>query len=321
MPRIFLTCVLVGLLLISAQGFGPVLSLSEGKVRWGTPVKLQPLYDLLLVTAQEKGFWKEQGLEVEWTAFEAGATLRRAVSAGAIDMGISATTSTVFGIASRPEEIIVGELGSREDYVIYVRSDSPIKGPQDFKGMRVGVTRLGGLYHIYSQAIAKKLGIEMKYQGIGGHHAQLAAVKGGLIDAILISKAGASPMLLKKEIRPVALVRDYLPPEWSDQVFYARRDYVDKSPDSITKGIKAAFRAADYLLKNRAWAVQRIKSLYGFSEEDASWVFDNTLNYGQDGKISPKALENVLNFQVEYGIIPKDKVPPLQLLFTTRFTE
>lgn len=321
MRRLFLTFILVGLLFSATDGLGPVLSLSEGKVRWGTPVKLQPLYDLLLITVQEKGFWKEQGLEVEWTAFEAGATLRRAVSAGAIDMGISATASTIFGIASRPEEIIVGDLGGGLLYEIYVRSDSLIKEPKQLKGARVGVTRLGGDYHIHAQAVAKGLGFDMKYVGMGGMGSQLAGIKAGVIDAILISRGGAFPLLLKQEIRKVALVRDYLPAEWSESIFYARRDYGDKSPESITKGIKAAFRAADFLVKNRAWAVEKSKAHYRFSEEEANWVFDNILNYGKDGKVNPKALENVRNFLVEYGMIPKDKVPPLDGLFTTRFTE
>ncbi|MEE8450178.1 MAG: ABC transporter substrate-binding protein [Thermodesulfobacteriota bacterium] len=50
-------------------------------------------YDLLSWVAENKGFWKGQGLEVEWVPFVGGGRLYRAVAAGRINMGVSAAAS------------------------------------------------------------------------------------------------------------------------------------------------------------------------------------------------------------------------------------
>lgn len=314
MHRLLLPFIIFGLLSGAQEGLG--------KVRLGTPVKPQPSYDLLLLAAQEKGFWKEQGLEVEWTAFESGETMGRAMVAGAINMGMTASTAAVFGIASRPVEIIVADLGNPDYSEIYTLSTSPIREPKDLKGAKLGVTRLGRLYHHYGAAAAKAIGIEMKYIGVGGQASQLAALKAGAVDAVLMGRGIAFPLALKGEIRKVVVVEDYLPRVWLGNIVLASRDYAGKNPETVSRAIKATFRGIDFLMKNRAWAVERAKAFYGYSEGEASWLYDNILRYeGKDGRIDPRAVENVRNFLVEYGMVPKDKVPPLDVVFTNKFVD
>lgn len=313
MRRIFWALILFGLVLPAEEGLS--------KVRFGTPIKAEPVFDLLLLAAQEKGVWKEQGLDVEWTAFESGVTMRRAMVAGSMDMGMVSAAATILGIASRPAEIIVADSGAQDATEIYVPSGSPIREPKDLKGARLGVARLGGLYHILGQAVAKDLRIDMKYVGLGGTHPQLAGLKAGAVDAVLMGRGTGNALVLKGELRRAVVVQDHLPSPWVGIIIFAGRDFAAKQAETVPRVLKAFFRAADFLMKNRAWALEKSKASYGHSEAEANWVFDNELRYGKDGRIDPRAIENVRNFLVEYGMIPKDKVPSLEALFTSKFVE
>lgn len=78
---------------------------------------------------------------------------------------------------------------------------------------------MGGMAHIYGQAVAKALGIEMKYIGAGGIPHQVAALKGGLTPA-----TPSLSLVVRGEMRRVLTVRDYLPREWSDAIIFARKN-------------------------------------------------------------------------------------------------
>ena len=53
-------------LLLTGPGFG------ADKVRFASVIKTKPLYVLPIVAAQEKGFFKNQGLEVQYLGFTSG---------------------------------------------------------------------------------------------------------------------------------------------------------------------------------------------------------------------------------------------------------
>ena len=83
---------------------------------------------------------------------------------------------------------------------------------------------MGGMAHIYGQAVAKALGIEMKYIGAGGIPHQVAALKGGTADALLTPATPSLSLVVRGEMRRVLTVRDYLPREWSDAIIFARKN-------------------------------------------------------------------------------------------------
>lgn len=66
---------------------------------------------------------------------------------------------------------------------------------------------------------------------------------------------------------------------------------------------------------------RKVKSISGWSEEVARTFYAKEMSNSKDGKTDGEALQNVLNFLIEYGIVPKDKAPKLEQLYTTRFTE
>src|SRR3989304_1540721 len=69
------------------------------KVRFTTPFKTEPHHALVLLAGEEKGFWKQNGLEVQWIPFTSGTTMLQAIAAASADMGSGTATSIVEGVS------------------------------------------------------------------------------------------------------------------------------------------------------------------------------------------------------------------------------
>ena len=62
----------------------------------------------------------------------------------------------------------------------------------------------------------------------------------------------------------------------------------------------------------------KMMELSGYSEEAAKLV-NKDFAFSRDGKVSRKGLENLRNFFIEYGLIPKEKAPAIEKLYTDEF--
>ena len=160
----------------------------------------------------------------------------------------------------------------------------------------------------------------MKFVAVGGVAERVAALKAGAIDAFVQTFAPNANLVVKGELREVASMRGRFPADWSDIVLYARRDLVDKKPETVGRLIKAVFASTDFIQENRAWSVERLRSSMGFVEEAAKIIFEH-LRFSRDGKISRKALENVRDFLAEFQLFPRGKTLDLDAFYTTKFVE
>src|SRR3989304_63448 len=79
------------------------------KLKFGTAIKEFPGFYLPIFTAAEKGFWKENNLEVEWIPFGGGAPQLAAVAAGEIMTGFTATSDVIQGASRGLPVLIVSE--------------------------------------------------------------------------------------------------------------------------------------------------------------------------------------------------------------------
>ena len=303
--------------------FGPISTVfSAEKVRFATPVKVMPLFYLPVTAAEEKGFWKEQGLEVEWVPFEAGAAMHRAVAGGHTDMGMDGAALQVLGAAACVPVIMLADFQVRQNFYIWVRSDSRIREPKDLKGAKVGVTRMGSLTHAYGQVAAKALAIEdVRYIAAGGIPELTAGLRSGALDAIVLTIFEMTPRKLAGEARDVVHVERYLPSEWMDLVAFGRREFIEKNPEVTKRVVQGLLKGGDFVMKNNEWAVEKMKAISGYSPQVADSIYRTGVRFNRDGKIDKRSVENVRNFLVEYGLIAKEKAPPAERLYTGRFVE
>lgn len=155
---------------------------------------------------------------------------------------------------------------------------------------------------------------EMKFVAGGGLVEELAAIYTGAMDGRFASFITMAPLAVQGKVREVLSISDYLPKEWSHQTIVAEKEFAQARPEVVKRVAKAVIKSMDFVVKNEAWALERMKSPLGYTDETARAVYKR-LRYSPDGKIDLKALENVRGFLLEYGIISKDKAPPVDQLY------
>lgn len=299
--------------------FGREQASALEKVKLGGSVKMAPEYYLPALTAEERGFWKENGLEVEWVPFAGGAPQMRAVAAGALKLGMATSAATMTAAGGGLPVLMASELISSQAFNIWVRADSPYQHPRDLKGARVGVTALGAITHAFGRIILAAHGIEkdVRFVGAGGVRENVAGIRAGAFEAMITSFGTVVDLKIGGILREIATAGDYLPKPWFEQVVFAQKEFAQGKPDVVKKMLKATLQSLDFLRKNPRWAMDKIKSFQGLSEEAAKLVFDDT-KFTITGKLDRKAVENMRRLFIEYGIIT-EKAPAVDELFTNEY--
>ncbi|MEE8448280.1 MAG: ABC transporter substrate-binding protein [Thermodesulfobacteriota bacterium] len=291
------------------------------KMKVGSSVKLSPMYNLPFATAEEQGFWKQNGLDAELVTFKGGAKLYQGIVAGAVNMGMSMAASELQARASGVPVIIVFNLNDSETFAFWVRSDSRRKKPKDVKGAKIGVMRLAGSAHAYGRMVVKELGLqkEVKFISAGGIRSSIALLRAGKTDIAVHPYHQLVKLLLKGDVRRLLKVDDYRPSKWTSYIITANQGFVKKSPDIARRVVKAMLQASKFIRGNRGWTSAKLKQMFGFSDKAAGLVYEH-LQFSRDGRISPEGLANLSKFLIDFGIVPADKMPPVDELYTKQFT-
>lgn len=316
MKRYFVVPIILALL--SSTGS----SSAADKLRFATTVRTHPILVLPVLAAEDKGFWKENGLEVESTLFESDGVAYRAIGAGSVEAGLAGTPGLLLGASRGVGVTIVADMQVFDyGFRLWVRPDSPIRGPQDIKGAKVAVTSYGTLPHVYGLMALKALGLEkeVKFLALGGPPSTIAGFRAKQVDGIILTIFTMANLKARGEAREVISMQDFFPKKWSEIVVFSRKELVKEKPDMIKRMVKAVLQASDFIQKNREWALGKLKAAPFNLEGDVNWLYDR-INYGKDGKIDRQALENVLDVLVKHGLIPKEKAVPVDELFTREFT-
>src|SRR5687767_7995030 len=147
------------------------------------------LYYLPLTIAERKGFFKEQGLDVEINDFAGGAKSLQALVGGSVDVVTGAYEHTIRMQAKGQDIRAVTELGRFPAIVIAVKKDraGQVKSAADFKGLKIGVTAPGSSTALTAQYAMVKAGLkptDAAFIGVGSGASAVAAMQKGEIDVI-----------------------------------------------------------------------------------------------------------------------------------------
>lgn len=290
------------------------------KLKFGTSTKEAPNHYLPVLAGEEKGFWKENSIDLEWVPFRGGAPLNQAMAAGHLAIGIGGATGVIPAQAQGLPVIMVGQLFAENLFGFWVRPESRFKQPSDLKGAKIGVHRFQTVVHIYAQIVVKSLGLErdVRFVSTGGVPETIAASKAGVVDVVPFTPMELMELEVRGELRPLLRVADYLPKDWTDSTIFVRKDFAKRSPDSMRRLLKGLFQATAYIKENPAWTIAKMRSESGYSEEAAKRTY-KVLKFASEPRIDPKALENVRSFLIDWRIVPRDKMPPVGELYTPEF--
>ena len=200
--------------------------------------------------AQDKGYFKDAGLDVELKFFDAAQPIAVATTSGDVDVGITAFTAGLYNLAGKGTLKVIGGM-SREKagypLIGYFASNNAyaagLKTPKDIAGKRVAVTQVGSSFHYSLGLLADKYGFklsEVKVLPLQSLSNAAAALKGETVDAALLPASTARKLIDDGGAKLLGWVGDETP--WQlGAVFASPRTLANKP--LVTKLLAALARA------------------------------------------------------------------------------
>jgi NitT/TauT family transport system substrate-binding protein len=260
------------------------------------------LYYLPLTIAERKGFFKEEGLEVEINDFGGGAKSLQALIGGSVDVVTGAYEHTIRMQAKGQDVRAIAELGRFPAIVIAVRKDkaSQIRSAADFKGIKIGVTAPGSSTALTAQYAMVKAGLkpsDAAIIGVGSGASGVAAMQKGEIDVI----SHLDPVIAKLEsdgnitvlidTRTEAGTRALFGGSNPAATLYTKKDFIDANPVATQRLVNA-------FMKSLKW-------LQTAQPDDVAEAVPPEYHLG-DKSLYIKAVQNSLESYSRTGIVPPD---------------
>jgi len=242
---------------LAAAVFAATPSLAQEKVKIGLAV---PNYGPLaaVYVAQELGYYKEAGVQVEITAYRGGAAANQALAAGEADLIDFFPPGVALAVKKGVKEKIVGAGSVAADgWHLVVLKDSPIQSLKDLAGKKVGVTAKASTTDFFSLWAAKKAGGEIHTVPVGAA-GLIPALKGRQVDAISAHSPLPLRLFANGEGRSLVDYGKDLGPSLPD-VWVASQAIIDRRPKVLENTLKAIYRATRYLQQNPKYALPYLK--------------------------------------------------------------
>ena len=256
--------------------------------------------------AQERGFFKDEGLEIVPVMFNAGSTNLQALAGGDVQIMGSAFVETIGGRASGIVDV-KNFWGICNLMPFQLFSQPGFKSMKDAKGKKFAISRFGSLTDFLTRATLQHFGINPKETTIlqiGSTPARFAALEAGGVDASIvwfpvteIAKAkGYNKLLDLKEVFP----------EWPYETFAARESWLAKQKDQVTRFLRAYQRAVRHTHESKEDAVRAIRKYVRMDPAYAPAGYDEYRDsFPVNGKIAEKAIPVVIEQEFEAGRIKR----------------
>lgn len=221
------------------------------------------LYYLPLTITERKGYFKEQGLDVEVTDFGGGAKALQSLIGGSADIVTGAYEHTIRMQHKGQDVRALIELGRFPAIVVAVRKElaGKVKTAADLKGLKIGVTAPGSSTNLLAQYAMVKAGLQptdAAFIGVGTGAAAVAAMKKGDIDAM----SNLDPVISKLEADGDAVaIIDTRTESGTKALFggtnpaaclYAKGDFIEKNPQTCQRLVNAFKKSLDFIAKASA---------------------------------------------------------------------
>jgi NitT/TauT family transport system substrate-binding protein len=189
--------------------------------------------------AQEKGWFKDAGLDLTLKDFQAAAQVPLAVVSGDADLGVTAFTAGFYNLAAKGGLVVVAaQSAERPGYQLNVIAvtnaawDAGMHSVSDLVGKRVAVSTVGSSVHYSLEIVARKHGVDTKRLTIVPLQSipnMVAAFKGGQVDAAVFPITTFRQVEAEGSGKPIAYVGDEVP--WQlGAVFTSPKTIADRRP-------------------------------------------------------------------------------------------
>ena len=315
----FARLILAGLLALAATGLAQADDLLKAKVGVLRLSSSAPVF-----IAQDKGYFRQAGLDIELKFFDAAQPIAVAVTSGDIDFGITAFTAGLYNLAGKGTLKVIGGMSrERAGYPLigYFASNNAyaagLKTPKDLAGKRIAVTQVGSSFHYSLGLLADKYGLklsDMKVLPLQSLSNAAAALKGETVDAALLPASTARKLMDDNGAKLLGWVGDETP--WQLGAIFASPKTLTDRP-LVTKLLGALARADreyhDVILASVANGKAPINDttkplleiIAKYTNLPVEQVVGNCAYIDPDGKLDVKNVANQISWLQEQGFVDK----------------
>jgi NitT/TauT family transport system substrate-binding protein len=215
-------------------------------------------YYLPLTIAEQLGYFKAEGLEVEISDFAGGARALQALVGGSADIVSGAYEHTInmqsknqfirsFVLLGRAPQIAVG---------VSTRAMPNYRSLADLRGKKIGVSAPGSSTNMVANLVLSRAGIkasDVSYVGVGTSAGALSALRSGQIDAMSNTDPVMTMLEQKGEVKIISDTRtlkgtlDVFGGPMPAACFYTRGEFIEKNPNTCQALANAIVHALKWL--------------------------------------------------------------------------
>ena len=293
-------------------------------------------YYLPLTVAERKGYFKDEGLEVEIPDFAGGARALQALVGGSADMVSGAYEHTI-NMAAKKQPIKAVVLQAKYSSIALVMSKekaAKYKGPKDLKGWKIGVTAPGSSTNMFVNNLLAKEGLkptDVSIVGVGTGAGAVAAMEKGELDAIsnldpvLTQLESTGKFVAVADSRTEKGMNDIYGGAYHASVIYITDEFIKKNPNTVQAVVNAMVRADKWIAKATPQEiVDLVPAEYkaGNPSLYKEGLLKNMIGYSENGELSMKAAENVYKVlrQFEPSVMAAGKID-LQSTFDNSYVK
>ena len=306
--------------------------LEHPKVVLGAGGLFSQVAKLPLVIARALGYFKDEGLDMEFIDFGSGAKGAQALIAGNTDFVSGAYEHTIDLQAKGMAMVGVVGMARYPGYVLVVPKSKAgtIKSVADLKGKAIGVSAPGSATQVFAVRALMKVGLKKEdasYVGVGLGPTAVAAARAGQIDAIVTQDPATTEMW--DDVVPLLDSRDEagtVAAYGGDYILdglYTTWAFVNANPRTTQAVVSATIRAMLWLSKTPLDdIVAKVPSEYVKDKAQYKRMLTANLSSMQfDGRISPAAAQNALESVLMFQPNLKDAKIDLAKTYDTRFID
>jgi NitT/TauT family transport system substrate-binding protein len=252
--------------------------------------------------ANQQGFFKKHGLDVNIITLGSGPAIAAAVVGGSLDIGDANTTTLATGHQNGVPFVMVAPSGAYSSKAptaaLIVLKTSPITTAKDLIGKTIALANIRTVSEAATRSWLEKNGIghdDIKLAEVPFSQMGLALTT-GRVDAVVAEEPYMTG-LLSNDGRVLAHVYDAIAPQWIEGGYFCTLDYAKAHPDVIKKFADAMAEAAVWANANHAATAVMLQA-YGQRAIDPN----QTRMYYPD-RLRMADLQPLIDASAKYGIL------------------
>ena len=260
--------------------------------------------------ALEKGFFKEEGLNIDLILTPGADKVSAAVLSGDVEIGFAGPESAIYIYKGNEEDYLVTFAGlTKRDGQFILGREKDFKW-EDLKGKEILVGRKGGMPALNFLNALKNAGLKetdlninysIDFASLGG------SFIGGIGDYVNLFEPNATK-LEKESLGYVVASIGELSGEMPYTAYYAKKSYLEKNEDTLKKFNNALNKGLKFVLDEEAESIANVilpqfkdsslndlTNIIARYKESDSWLSDTT--------ISEKSYQNLEDLMIENNLL------------------